>query len=68
MADSQGLDVGRAIIEEKGLALWGGVELDLDIQRLAKKTCACGAPAVVAIRKLDRQERIFLCESHRVAA
>lgn len=54
--------------EEKGLALWGGVDLDLSLSSLQKKVCAvCGKPATVAIRKLDRQERTLLCETHRTA-
>jgi hypothetical protein len=52
--------------EEKGLALWGGVELDLSLKNLRNKTCAvCGAPANIATRKLHEQERRFLCEAHR---
>ena len=48
---------------EKGLMLWGGVELDCTVEQLSKKRCAvCRKPAAVAIRKLDDQERVFLCE------
>jgi hypothetical protein len=55
--------------EEKGLALWGGVDLDLSLSSLQKKVCAvCGRPATVAIRKLDQQERTFLCDEHRTAS
>ncbi len=54
--------------EEKGLALWGGVDLDLSLNSLQKKVCAvCGKPATVAIRKLDQQVRTLLCETHRTA-
>jgi len=54
--------------EEKGLALWGGVDLDLTLASLKQKTCeVCGAPATVAIRRLDKQERRFFCASHREA-
>jgi hypothetical protein len=54
--------------EEKGLALWGGVDLDLTLASLRQKTCdVCGAPATVAIRQLDAQERRFLCTFHRSA-
>jgi hypothetical protein len=49
--------------EEKGLVLWGGVELDLTVTSLPKKTCGCGQPATVAVRRLDEQERAFLCAS-----
>jgi hypothetical protein len=50
--------------EEKGLMLWGGVELDVTIEQLQKKRCAvCGKPATRAFRKLDSQERVFLCEA-----
>jgi hypothetical protein len=48
--------------EEKGLMLWGGVELDCTIEQLQKKRCAvCGKPAAVAVRELESQERVFLC-------
>jgi hypothetical protein len=54
--------------DEKGLALWGGVDLDLTLSGLKHKTCeVCGAPATVAIRRLDEQERRFLCALHRNA-
>jgi hypothetical protein len=54
--------------EEKGLALWGEVNLDLTLSSLKQKTCeVCGAPATVAIRRLDEQERRFLCALHRNA-
>ncbi len=49
--------------EVKGLMLWGGVELDCTIEQLQKKRCAvCGKPATRAFRKLDGQERVFLCD------
>jgi hypothetical protein len=52
--------------DEKGLALWGGVDLDLTVQTLKLKRCAvCGAPATTATRRLDQQERRFLCDQHR---
>jgi hypothetical protein len=54
--------------DEKGLALWGVVELDLTVQALKLKRCAvCGAPATTATRRLDQQERRFLCDQHRTA-
>jgi hypothetical protein len=54
--------------DEKGLVLWGGVNLDLTLSSLKQKTCeVCGAPATVAIRRLDAQERRFLCALHRSA-
>lgn len=54
--------------DEKGLALWGGVNLDLTLSSLKQKTCeVCGAPATVAIRRLDEQQRRFLCALHRSA-
>jgi hypothetical protein len=49
--------------EETGLVLWGGVELDVTVQSLQKKTCACGSPATVAVRRLDEQTRTFACAS-----
>jgi hypothetical protein len=49
--------------EETGLVLWGGVELDVTVQSLQKKTCACGNPATVAIRRLEEQTRTFACAS-----
>ena len=54
--------------EETALALWGGVDLDLDLKVVHLKRCACGAPAVVATRRLDEQERTYRCEAHRRAA
>ena len=58
-----GLSVSTVESEEKGLMLWGGVELDCTIEQLKKKRCAvCGKPATRAVRKLDGQERVFLCE------
>ena len=52
--------------DETGLALWGGVDLDLDLRHLRQKPCAvCGAPASVAIRRLDEQERTYHCDEHR---
>ena len=54
--------------EETGLALWGGVDLDLDLKVVHLKRCACGAPAVVATRRLDEQRRTYRCEAHRRAA
>jgi hypothetical protein len=54
--------------KETGLMLWGGVELDLTVQSLKKKTCeVCGQPATVAIRRLDEQNRRVLCELHAKA-
>jgi hypothetical protein len=54
--------------EKTGLALWGGVDLDLTLSSLKQKTCVvCGAPATVAIRRLNEQERRFLCALHRSA-
>jgi hypothetical protein len=54
--------------DEKGLALWGGVDLDLTLSGLKQKSCeVCGAPATVAIRRLDEQQRRFLCALHRSA-
>jgi hypothetical protein len=54
--------------EEKGLALWGGVDLDLTLASLQHKTCeVCGAPATVAIRRLDEQRRRFFCALHQTA-
>jgi len=55
--------------EEKGLALWGGVDLDLDLRHLQQKVCAvCGAPATMATRRLDEQTRRFFCDKHRTAS
>jgi hypothetical protein len=52
--------------EPTGLALWGGVDLDLDLKHLKLKRCThCGAPATSATRRLDEQERQFACDSHR---
>jgi hypothetical protein len=57
-----GLSVSAVESEEKELMLWGGVELDCTVQQLEKKRCAvCGKPAAVAVRELERQERVFLC-------
>ena len=54
--------------EETGLVLWGGVDLDLTLPGLQQKTCeVCGAPATIAIRRLDEQARRFLCTLHRDA-
>ena len=54
--------------EEKDLALWGGVDLDLTLASLQRKTCeVCKAPVTVAIRRLDEQSRRFLCALHRDA-
>lgn len=54
--------------DETGLVLWGGVDLDLTLSSLKQKTCeVCGAPATVAIRRLDEQARRFLCALHRSA-
>jgi hypothetical protein len=51
--------------EEKGLALWGGVDLDLTPGGLQRKSCTvCGKPASVATRRLDKQERVFVCATH----
>jgi hypothetical protein len=33
------------------------------VQSLQKKTCACGSPATVAVRRLDEQTRTFACAS-----
>lgn len=57
-----------AMSEETRLALWGGVDLDLDLKVVHLKRCACGAPAVVATRRLDEQRRTYRCEAHRMAA
>jgi hypothetical protein len=55
--------------EETGLALWGGVDLDLDPKHLRQKRCTrCGAAATIATRNLDQQERVFLCDAHRRAS
>ncbi|MFI5169231.1 MAG: hypothetical protein ACHQM7_02620 [Vicinamibacterales bacterium] len=55
--------------EEKGLALHGGVDLDLSLNSLQKKACAvCGKPATVATRRLDQQERTYRCDQHRTAS
>jgi len=52
--------------EETHLVLWGGIDLDLTLSGLREKTCElCGAPATVAVRRLDEQQRRFLCASHR---
>jgi hypothetical protein len=52
--------------EPTGLALWGGVDLDLQLVHLKMKACSiCGAPATSATRRLDEQERRFACDSHR---
>jgi hypothetical protein len=54
--------------EETGFVLWGGVDLDLTLASLQNKKCeVCGAPATVAVRRLDEQERRFVCASHRSA-
>jgi len=51
--------------EEKDLALWGGVDLDLTLASLQHKACeVCGSPTTVAIRRLDEQERRFFCALH----
>ena len=49
--------------EEKGLALWGGVPLDLHLYHLHLKKCErCGRPAESARRQLDDTEsRRFFC-------
>jgi hypothetical protein len=49
---------------ETTLALWGGVDLDLDLKVVHLKRCACGAPAVAATRRLDEQERTYHCQAH----
>jgi hypothetical protein len=52
--------------DEAGLMLWGGVDLDLTLASLKQKQCeVCQAPATVAIRRLDEQERRYLCELHQ---
>jgi hypothetical protein len=56
------------VSEETALALWGGVDLDLDLKVVHLKQCPCGAPAVVATRRLDEQERTYRCEAHRRTA
>ena len=55
--------------DEYGLMLWwGGVDLDLTVTALRLKRCAvCGAPATAAVRRLDQQERRFVCDLHRRA-
>jgi hypothetical protein len=57
-----------SVEEEKGLMLWGGVDLDATVQNIPQKRCACGAPAVMATRRLDQQERTFACAAHRRVA
>jgi hypothetical protein len=47
--------------EETGLVLWGGIELDLTVQQLQKKRCACGQPASVSRLDLATSERRVLC-------
>jgi len=55
--------------DEAGLVLWGGVDLDLTLASLQHKACeVCRAPATVAVRRLDEQERRFLCALHASAA
>jgi len=54
--------------DEFGIMLWGGVDLDLSITTLRLKRCAvCGAPATAAVRRLDQQQRRFVCDAHRKA-
>jgi hypothetical protein len=52
--------------DETGLVLWGGIDFDLTLRGLSESRCdVCGAPATVAVRRLDEQERRFLCSLHR---
>jgi len=45
--------------------LWGGVDLDLTVAAIRKQPCSvCGKPASVAVRRLDEQERVFVCAGH----
>jgi hypothetical protein len=48
--------------EEKGLTLWNPSR-DILLSDLAKRKCACGAPAVTAVRRLDDPGdlRVYLC-------
>jgi hypothetical protein len=34
----------------------------LALNQIPRKRCSCGRPASVAIRKLEGQDRVFLCE------
>jgi hypothetical protein len=53
-------------VDESGLDLWFGPDLDLPIWALHEKPCAvCGGPAKVATRRLNEQHRRFLCDDHR---
>ena len=55
-------------IEDTGLDLWFGVDLDLPIWMLNEMPCAvCGGRAKVATRRLNEQHRRFLCDTHRSA-
>ena len=49
--------------EETGLVLWGGVELDLTIQQLQQRKCACGEPARVSRLDLATNERRVCCSA-----
>lgn len=55
--------------DETGLMLWGGIDLDLTVLSLRLRSCGvCGAPATAATRRLDQQERHFVCDAHRRTA
>jgi hypothetical protein len=47
--------------EETGLVLWGGTGLDLTVQQLQAKRCACGEPATVSRLDLASNERRVYC-------
>ncbi len=47
--------------DETGLVLWGGIDLDLTVQQLQKKRCACGAPASVSRLDLASGQRHVYC-------
>lgn len=47
--------------DETGLVLWGGIDLDLTVQQLQQKRCACGEPASVSRLDLASGQRRVYC-------
>ena len=57
------------VTDELALMLFGGVDPDVTVAQLRQRRCSnCGGPASVAIRHLERQERLFLCDGCGVQA
>ncbi len=63
-SDTWWVDTPRLVSESKeetGLVLWRGFDLDLTVQQLQKKRCACGEPASVSRLDLATSERQVYC-------